>query len=418
MTTVLVDGFAGAIVAALRTDANEVISISDSESSDHRWAEVIRGPQVVPGCDHACLLQLKQHVYRKHVVLSDMYSRFNIYHHLDAYELRSLMELHIRFAADLFMRHKPDAVIFSNIPHEGYDYVMYLVAEALGISRIVCYQSIFPNRFWIMKDGWDFRSLDERASQASYEGRAEVPRLYYMDSARSSAYTFRNVARDAFNRPELLPACIFRWQRALLYRWRDKKTFNHQVELPDRFVYFPLQLQPELTTSALGGHYSDQLLAIEHLRDVLADDVSIVVKENPKQSEFHRGRLFFERLRSIPRVVPVSRLTDTHELTKNCIAVATISGTAGWEALLAGKPVICFGNAWYSSFSGVHRIEEMIRGVIPSAPDPIAVRRDFSLRMSKAYQGVIDEGYVKLCSDYDAARNAELVARALMAQLM
>ena len=68
-----------------------------------------------------------------------------------------------------------------------------------------------------------------------------------------------------------------------LPKWRDPFAkffhedslwyFNHLVgfesqpyDLRQDFVYFPLQLQPEMTTSALGGRFRDQAYAIERLQ--------------------------------------------------------------------------------------------------------------------------------------------------------
>ena len=53
------------------------------------------------------------------------------------------------------------------------------------------------------------------------------------------------------------------------------------------------------------------------------------------------------------RYLPIG--VPTLELIAKSRAVATITGTAGWEALQMGKPVICFGYAWYRSFPGVFR---------------------------------------------------------------
>lgn len=57
------------------------------------------------------------------------------------------------------------------------------------------------------------------------------------------------------------------------------KKYSRKIDLNLKYVYFPLHLQPEMTTSVLGGIYSDQVLAIERLAKIIPSDWYIYVKK-------------------------------------------------------------------------------------------------------------------------------------------
>ncbi len=44
--------------------------------------------------------------------------------------------------------------------------------------------------------------------------------------------------------------------------------------------------------------------------------------------------------------------TSTYDLIEKAELVATVTGTAGWEALCMGKPVLAMGTAWYRELPG------------------------------------------------------------------
>jgi len=46
-------------------------------------------------------------------------------------------------------------------------------------------------------------------------------------------------------------------------------------------------------------------------------------------------------------------------LIERCKAIATITGTAGWEALFKGKPAVVFGHAFYRDAPGVIAVESV-----------------------------------------------------------
>ena len=85
----------------------------------------------------------------------------------------------------------------------------------------------------------------------------------------------------------------------------------------------------------------------------------IYVKENPKQTSLLRSRRYYDRIIKHQNVRIVSRKTNTYDLIACCQAVATATGTAGWEALFRGKPVIMFGHNFYQYAPGVCQVESL-----------------------------------------------------------
>lgn len=149
-----------------------------------------------------------------------------------------------------------------------------------------------------------------------------------------------------------------------------KKAYRNKIlfyiystvcSLPDyskKYIYFPLHLQPELTTCPLGGAMENQALVAEIISKSLPADVFLYIKENPKQGYLCRGYKFYHNLlKSNKNIIFVSRDIDTNKLIENSIAVATVTGTAGWEALFEKKQVLIFGNYFYDSAPGVFKIK-------------------------------------------------------------
>lgn len=154
--------------------------------------------------------------------------------------------------------------------------------------------------------------------------------------------------------------------KARWYKRKLKEKYDGHVTSIDtskNYIYVPLQYQPERTTCPEGGRYSNQLLMIRLISSLLPDDWEIVVKENPSQllskmlhGERGRYSYYYSDLTSIPKVRVVSIETSQFDLIDGCRAVATLTGTSGWEACVRGKPVMAFGYAWYVGCEGVFRV--------------------------------------------------------------
>ena len=283
----------------------------------------------------------------------------------------------------IIQHNKIELLLMGNAPHGPVPFMAYVVAKALDIKIIITEQEWFEKDRFMCFRSLDLIGCDYLDREFGYEtikpemmgGFQKTP--FYMaympeeilDSGRFSVLP--TVKR--WLHPHTLIAKIKKYNSLLFYRIFEKlgyraielyldrrfrKHRNDQCQAFDqskKYVYFPLHVQPEMTTDTLGGIYEDQLLAIERLNQLLPDDIYIYVKENPAQTYYKRGEEFFSRLFSIPKVVLVTPETNTYDLIEHAEFVATITGTAGWEAITAGKKCLCFGYAWYRSLAGVIR---------------------------------------------------------------
>lgn len=149
---------------------------------------------------------------------------------------------------------------------------------------------------------------------------------------------------------------------------KEYARFETEPNLTTPFIYVPLNFQPERTTCPQGGIFVDQILMVKTLAAALPEGWQIYVKEHPSQW-WLRGGInyspvrfpgYYEQLAKIKGVKLIPPATNTYELIKHSRAVATATGTAGWEALLRSKPAIIFGYPWYRDCPEVLRVRDVV----------------------------------------------------------
>lgn len=154
---------------------------------------------------------------------------------------------------------------------------------------------------------------------------------------------------------------LYRRRRAAekLALGRHYAGLTSEPDLDQPFVFVPLHYQPEKTTSPQGGLFVHQMLMVELLAACLPPGWWIYAKEAPAQFMPHlretaaKNPAFYDRLAALPRVKLLPVDLPSFALIDRCRAVATVTGTAGWEAVIRGKPALVFGYAWYRGCTGV-----------------------------------------------------------------
>lgn len=127
--------------------------------------------------------------------------------------------------------------------------------------------------------------------------------------------------------------------------WLKPKHWD-SYDSNENYVYFPLHVQPEMSTMTFAPFYLDQLCIIENLSKSLPMNYRLVVKEHPSMLGRRNGD-YYKRIKALPNIKFVSPLTNSFEITKNASAIFTITGTVGLEAMIMKKPVIVLGSTYY-----------------------------------------------------------------------
>lgn len=140
--------------------------------------------------------------------------------------------------------------------------------------------------------------------------------------------------------------------RKLYVSWRLKPVAATALT---KFVYFPLHIEPELATLICAPYHTDQLSVLHNLARSLPADTVLAVKEHPAVvGGFPLS--FYRQIRDLPNTMLVDPNENSQELIRSSVGVATITGSAGFEAMLMRKPVITFGNVFYNVCDSVHNV--------------------------------------------------------------
>jgi len=135
--------------------------------------------------------------------------------------------------------------------------------------------------------------------------------------------------------------------RRLNVRYYNKKQFNFPDIGSEPYVFFPLHVNPEASTMIYAPDFVDQIAVIEALSKNIPLGYKLYVKEHPIMIGL-RPKNFYKEIKKYPNVVLVSPFADNFLCIRNAALVSVITGTAGWEGLLMGLPVLTFGHNIYT----------------------------------------------------------------------
>lgn len=314
--------------------------------------------------------------------------------------------------------YRPDVVISGVNPHRVYDYVLYLVCKYRGIHFLNFQHTLCEERTFCVNGNYTIGDIFDKSYVAALnntrlspedlapEIKAQFDKVvksykeaapqymavhkvnhkkysnwFYLIGKGITTYSFfgkdKVKVKGDFSLKkrgtELKDAHFSLVETAEMMRKAQKyknelnKLYSSLTSTPvdgEKYVLFPLHFQPEETTSPSGDIFVNQILVVETLLKNTPETYMIYVKEHPQQLQSHtaghksRIKDYYTYLSKLPRVKLMPLELNSYQLMKNATAVATITGTVGWEALMHHIPVIIFGFIWYEKMPGVLRVTD------------------------------------------------------------
>lgn len=332
---------------------------------------------------------------------------------------------------DFFEKEKITGVYFESTPHQGWDNILYAVAKKKNVRTYILARTLIQDRMLLVEDYTDI----EKAPSYSHYGSTkddvlnaikdeELKRRIYKESSwikysdevnkHVSNYSFfkifsyvnKKIRKDSLRvflkklarfmrKDELRPVTYSLLKKISLTRKHNRINLRlkryyqglcEPVDYKRKYVFFGLHFQPERSTCPEGEVFENQLLAIHVLSKSVGKDTLIYVKEHPRQvgrdfvnmrSPHFRSKQFYDDLHKMENVRLVDINASSNELIKNAFAVSTVTGSVGWQGLLAKKPALVFGNPWYSGCPSCYRVDspssgsQAIRQIGKSTPEDV-----------------------------------------------
>lgn len=355
-------------------------------------------------------------------------------------------------------KYKPDAIIFPIVPHTVYNYIIYALAKLLNIKTIMFENTNISDRLLMYNDwmegdthlqkavhqnqGENFSVTDLSPDLQKYYERQTNPKIdatpiytkYWNTHHRGSRLLKRKVKTIA---DSVLDGTVFKKApRYVINKLKPnlkKEYLKFQIkpDLEKKFVYVPLGFQPERTTSPQGDVFHDQILMIETLSASLPEDWIIYVKEHPTQWMFRskmnyssvRYPRYYERIAGFRNVFLIPINTDTYTLMNKSQAVATVTGTACWEAILRLKPAIAFGYPLYRDCPSLFRVNNVdsCRGALRKISSGFKIKEQEVINYLKSFDEATIHGYFEEIdapdSELTKEENKKSIAQAIINEL-
>ena len=310
--------------------------------------------------------------------------KYNEYHKFNYDEILTIIEQECRFFEQILDDGKPNYLAI-RITDSSNGQILQKICAARGIKILMLSFTRFGNRAYISHeyDHLEFsKKHDEKKERAFEELQKDTQILTSLQS------TFRKKFRNS--KKTWIKGALKYLSLVISYKYREYYTnygktffkvirteggfplktgkrkkfidinFLYESKFEEKFIYFPLQLEPERSTLIPATFYTNQLDVITNIAKAIPIDFQLFVKEHPMQKiKGWREISFYKSIMELPNVKLIHPSIPNDEMLKKCSLAITIAGTTGLEAALYKKPCIIFADVNYSSLPSVYRLRSL-----------------------------------------------------------
>lgn len=148
------------------------------------------------------------------------------------------------------------------------------------------------------------------------------------------------------------------------FRYQVLKKMFYKPVYDRKYIFYPLHFQPEASTCVCAEKYEKQLFYIDSWAKSLPADTVLYVKEHYTLLG-HKPIQFYKELKKYPNVFLIDPWESSRKLIINSVAVTTLTGTAGFEAMLLRKPVFLGGNSVFGTAPGIIKVDDIYGQYLP-----------------------------------------------------
>jgi hypothetical protein len=179
------------------------------------------------------------------------------------------------------------------------------------------------------------------------------------------------------------------------------------------FAYFPMHKEPEISFITRSPECVNQFAVIQSIARDLPAGMVLAVKENLQSTSF-RPPEYFRQIVGLKNVVLLDIRENSVEAVKRSSVVVTITGSAGLEGAVLGKPVIAFGRHTTYGFlphvrtvTNETQLREHLRWAVGPDFDEVAAKRDGARFLEAVRKASFDAGTFRLKQDAGAGATEE-----------